>query len=129
MKRTIILSGIILLLAVTAMSYYFKRKNKPIDLVYENRITVTGNARNISGHAAVVAPSRAVYFVEGLEQWEQNWLNQEVKVTGDLLYENRIGGGKERNNSRDDSTQVIKAAVVLLLQEDPEASGGENENH
>lgn len=119
MKRTIFLSVIILLMAVTTMSYYFKKKNRPADLVYESRITVTGNARNISGHAAVVAPSTAVYYVEGLEEWEQNWLNQEVRVTGDLISrQNRLAEQQERIAERDSSTQVIKAAVVLLLQDD-----------
>lgn len=119
MKRTRLLLIPVLLLACTAMSYYFKKKNKPADLIYESRITVTGNARNISGHAAVVAPSTAVYYVEGLEEWEQNWLNQEVRVTGDLISrQNRLAQQQERNIQRDSSTQVIKAAVVLLLQDD-----------
>jgi hypothetical protein len=56
-----------LVLTCTAMSFYFKQRRKPV--VYESRITVTGNAKNISGHAAVVAPSTDIYYVgTGLAQ-------------------------------------------------------------
>lgn len=106
-----------LLLTCTAMSFYFKQKRKPV--VYESRITVTGNAKNISGHAAVVVPSTDIYYVDGLEQWEQDWLNREIKVTGDLINrDNRIAIQQETNVRGDNPEKVIKAAVVLLLNDE-----------
>jgi hypothetical protein len=52
--------------------------------------------------------------------WEQDWLNREIKVTGDLVsWDNRIGKQNERSVLRDSSEKIIKAAVVLLVQKEP----------
>ncbi|NOT49924.1 MAG: hypothetical protein HOP10_01445 [Chitinophagaceae bacterium] len=120
MKKNVFLSITVLLLACTAMRYYLKKKNKPSGM-YECRITVTGNAKNISGRAAVVAPSTAVYYVDGLAEWQPDWIGQEVKVTGDLLSCDKNNYNSGNDLKMDDRTgKVISAAVVMLLSNAPE---------
>lgn len=120
MKKNVFLSITVLLLVCTAMRYYFKRKSKPPGM-YECRITVTGNAKNIGGRAAIVAPSTAVYYVDGLAEWQPDWIGQDVKVTGDLLHcdmNNYNSANEFTMDSRTD--KVISAAVVMLLSNAPE---------
>lgn len=102
------------LILIYSVMNFSKKKNR--SLVYENRISVTGNTRNISGQAAVVSDSIGVYYVDGLGEWEKDWLNQTVKITGDL----------ERRKPRLTETQhapaiekIIKSAVVMLLYKEP----------
>ena len=103
MQKIIFILVTVLLLACTAISGFFKRKNKPA--LYENKITITGNTRNIEGHAAVVADSTRIFYVDGMDHWEDNWLNQKVKITGDL-------------EAFSNKTKLIKGAVVLLLEQE-----------
>jgi hypothetical protein len=102
MQKVVFIFITVLLLACTAISSYFKRKNKVA--AFEIRITITGSTRNIRGHAAVVSENACVYYVDGLNEWEQDWLNQAVKITGDLeIGDDGIAG------------KIIKAAIVMRL--------------
>jgi hypothetical protein len=88
------------------MSSFFKGKNKPV--VYESRITVTGCARNINGRAAVVSDNMGIYFIAGMQEWQQGWLNQTVRMTGDL---DIIDKNRDDNNTG----KIIKKAAIILL--------------
>lgn len=98
---------------ITAHKFFYKRKHKTV--VNENRISITGSTRNISGYAAVVADCSDVYYVEGMNEWSDSWLNHTVKIIGDLGlpgYEMR----KINEEGRSENTQkIIRAAVVMLL--------------
>jgi hypothetical protein len=85
------------------MSSFFKFKIKPA--VYGSKITVTGCARNINGHAAVVSDTRAIYIIDGLQEWQQGWVGHTVKTTGDLDTMHKTTG----------NDKIIKEAVVVLL--------------
>src|SRR5258705_9516083 len=82
MQKMIFIGVITLLLTCAVLGIFFKRKNKTI--AYENKITVTGSTQNISGYAAVVADGTGIFYVDGINAWEDSWVNQKVKVTGDL---------------------------------------------
>src|SRR5258705_11898811 len=97
MQKIIFITIGLFLLVFILMSTLFKRKHKIAR--HYNKITVTGNTCNIAGRAAVVGDSTGTYFVEGMEKWEESWLNHTVRVTGDLA----------------DSKKTIKAADVRLL--------------
>ncbi len=66
-------------------------------------INITGNAKNIEGHAAVVADKVGTYFVEGLNQWDNDWLERKIRIIGDLAF---------NQNSK---KSIIKKPVVQLL--------------
>lgn len=117
MQKIIFISTTLLLLTSVAMSCLFKRKHKPA--VASSIITVIGNAQNISGQAAVVTDSAGIYFIDGMNGWENDWLNHTVKITGDLA---RPGYEMKKTNEegRSENTQkIIKAAVVMLLDNEP----------
>lgn len=114
MKKSIFILFAGLLLAITAMSYYFKKRNKPGAAKYERQITVTGSTRNLNGCAAIVAPGTMVYNIEGLREWDSAWLGQEVQVTGDLV---NIDDHPGLFGNSIDKARIIKAAVILLLTE------------
>lgn len=104
MQKIIFIVVSIFLLTSAAMSNLFKRKKRPA--VYENSITVKGSTRNIEGHAAVDANSAGIFFMAGMNEWEPGWINQPVKVTGDLELRKQPKG--------DTVLKFIRAAVVLL---------------
>jgi hypothetical protein len=64
---------------------------------YRTTITITGNAQNIKGRAALIAGPAGVFYLDGLEEWDHQWLNHTIKVTGDL------------------DRKIIRKAVILLL--------------
>jgi hypothetical protein len=97
----IVVSG--LLLGCVLVSCFYKRKNKPV--VYEKKIAITGSAKNIGGQAAVIGDSAGKYFIRGMNEWETGWVNQRIKVIGDL----------EVNSTGEIS--YIKDAVVQMLNE------------
>ncbi len=66
-------------------------------------INITGNAKNIDGHAALVADKVGVYFVEGLDEWNKDWLEKKVKIIGDLAF------------LKNKNIKVIKKPVLQLL--------------
>jgi hypothetical protein len=109
MKTIIIILIAVLALNFTRMSFYTKKKNR--SLIYENRITLTGNTRNIEGQAAIVSDSVGVYYVDGMGEWEKDWLHQTVRITGDLERKDEM----ERGIAQHDPGKVIKSAVVMLL--------------
>ena len=110
MKTIAFISVTVVLRACTAMSTLFKRKNKTAAAV-ETRITVTGSTKNISGHAAVVANSTVIYYMDGMDIWGDSWLDQKVKVTGDLEV---VGKESFAKNEIDREIKIIKSPVVLL---------------
>jgi hypothetical protein len=116
MKKRIFILFAGLLLAFTTMSYYFKKRDKPGIVDYECQITVTGTARNLNGQAAIITPNTAVFYVQGLQEWDPAWLDQEVRVTGDLL---RIDRQANPFGGAGDKARIISAAVVLLLDQAP----------
>jgi hypothetical protein len=69
-------------------------------------INVRGSAMQVKGRAAVVGEITGIYFVEGIADWEEPWLNHRIRVIGDL--ETRAGRGR-----------LIKNAVIQLLEEKP----------
>lgn len=99
----------VLLLTCVAMSNILKRKGKPA--AYVNKITVAGSTLNLKGHAAIIAGSKDIYFVDGMGEWEKEWINQQVKVTGDLEVIGENSFAKENKNKQ---INIIKSAVVLL---------------
>ena len=84
---------------VSRMKYFFRHTRK--DVAFRNRITITGNAKNIGGRPVVVSESTGIYYVEGLTEWEQDWLHQVVRMTGNLEY-------------RDDKMNITTAVLMLL---------------
>lgn len=91
------------------MSSFFKRKNK--HTAVESRITVTGNTQNIAGHAAVVTDSTGFFYVDGMQTWEDSWLGQKVKITGDLEIVGKESFAKDETHRE---IKIIKSAVVLM---------------
>jgi hypothetical protein len=98
-----------LLLSCFALNVFFKRKSKSV--AWANRIDITGNTQNIKGHAAVVAENTGIFFVDGVDAWEESWVNRKVKVTGDLEVIGKESFGKEEPERQ---IKIIKSAVVLL---------------
>ncbi len=110
MKTFIIILIAVLALNFSHMSFYTKKKNR--SLIYENRITLTGNTRNIEGQAAIVSDSIGVYYVDGMGEWEKDWLHQTVRITGDLERKDDL---KKEGIAAHHPEKVIKSAVVMLL--------------
>ncbi len=110
MQKLIFISITILLIGCLIMTGLFKRKGR---LSHEyNPITVTGHTQNIAGHAAVIDASSDIYYVDGMDAWEKDWLNHTVRITGDLAHE-------QINKDQQESERIIKAAVVMLLHSEP----------
>jgi hypothetical protein len=90
------------------MSSFFRLKNKPA--IVESRIMVTGRAKNINDHAAVVSDSADIYIIEGMQEWQQHWLGQTVRITGDII---RMDHTIPDNGIN--SIKIIKEAIIVLL--------------
>ncbi len=122
MKKIRFVAVPVLILIYSIMNFS-KKKNRSI--VYKNWVSLTGNTRNISGQAAVVSDSIGVYYVDGLGEWEKDWLHQTVMITGDL--ERRVrrtpdSFGEDRNSKSQEAPameKIIKSAVVMLLYKEP----------
>lgn len=69
----------------------------------ERKIDIIGNAKNINGRPAIMAENVGVYFVEGLNEWKNEWHNKQIKVIGDLKRVKKI------------KWEVIKNPVVQLI--------------
>jgi hypothetical protein len=74
----------------------------PKKAVYKNKITITGQATNRVGRAAIESDSAGVYYLQGLHSWQHDWVNRRVKITGDF-------------ETASNDTALIKEAVVQLL--------------
>ena len=48
------------------------------------KITVTGIAQNAKGNATVVTAEEHVYFLYGVENWEEDYYGKRVTVSGKL---------------------------------------------
>ena len=66
-------------------------------------INITGNSKNIKGHAALVADNIGAYFIQGMDMWKEEWLNKRIKVIGDLEINKKT------------KSKSIKHPVVQLL--------------
>jgi hypothetical protein len=104
MPKLVFIFITMLLLSCVAIGCLIKRK-KHTTPVYERRVAIEGNAENISGHAAVVGDTTGKYYIRGMEQWENEWINQRIKVIGDLEV------------SENGETRYIKDAVVQMINE------------
>ncbi|MBL0268934.1 MAG: hypothetical protein KAX45_07345 [Chitinophagaceae bacterium] len=62
-----------------------------LQLVYmkQRTINITGSARNMEGGAMLVAENVGIYRVDGIRQWEQDWVGQRIKIIGDLEFRKR----------------------------------------
>jgi hypothetical protein len=69
----------------------------------QKTINITGDAKNISGHAALVAENIGTYYIDGMGKWKEEWVNKKIKVIGDL--------GITKNTKEN----IIKHPVVQLL--------------
>jgi hypothetical protein len=59
-----------------------RRKNKsPLN---QTHIMVTGTAQNKDGFAKVVVDVADTYCIDGMQLWQNDWLNKKIKVVGDL---------------------------------------------
>ena len=77
-----------------------------------NLITVNGNCHNISGHAAVITDSSAIYVIEGKSEWEREWVNRGIRIMGDLVTQKT---GTEDSEAK---IKVVRSAVIMLLTEE-----------
>lgn len=55
----------------------------------QRTINITGNARNMEGGAMLEAENLGIYRVEGIRQWEEDWVDQRIKIIGDLEFRKR----------------------------------------
>ncbi|MBK6827495.1 MAG: hypothetical protein IPG86_11745 [Chitinophagaceae bacterium] len=55
----------------------------------QRTINITGNARNMEGGAMLVAENVGIYRVDGIRQWEEDWVGQRIKIIGDLKFQKR----------------------------------------
>lgn len=67
-------------------------------------INITGNTKNIEGHAALVTENTGTYIIHGIDKWQDEWLDKKVKVIGDLT------------GSKENSSKIICQPIVQLLQ-------------
>lgn len=74
-----------------------------LDTVTERTIDVTGNARNINGHPALVAENVGIFFIEDMPEWEKNWENKRIRAIGNLQLQ------------PDEKKNIISRPVVQLL--------------
>jgi hypothetical protein len=102
MKKAIYIPLLAILLPYFLLSTVMKSGEKKQG--YENKITVTGSAKNMNGRAVVESDSAGTYYLRGLDAWQTDWLHRRVKVTGDL---EKPAGGINTH---------IKDAVVQLLE-------------
>lgn len=74
-----------------------------IDTITEHTINVTGNARNINGHPALVAENVGIFFIEDMPRWEESWENKRIRAIGNLQLQ------------EDANQSIISKPVVQLL--------------
>jgi hypothetical protein len=72
----------------------------------ERIINITGRARNIEGHAVLVADNIGTYYIAGMNCWQEDWVNMKVKVIGDLTADKK------------QKKPVIHHPVLQLLKEE-----------
>ncbi len=56
--------------------------------VKQDHIIVIGKAENAKGGAIVVSKDNGVYYLEGIDSWDEEIYGKQVKVSGVLLIEN-----------------------------------------
>ncbi len=49
------------------------------------RVTVIGTAYNAKGSACVSVDNGGMYFLDGLDRWDEKYYGKKVKVTGTLV--------------------------------------------
>jgi len=109
MQKIVFILVTVMLLSCVLASCVYKRKNKTVSP--DSKITVSGNTRNIPGHAVIVVDNSGVFYVDGMPAWEEEWVNQTVKVTGDLEI---VGAESFAKNEIEKQIKIIRSAVVLL---------------
>ena len=67
-------------------------------------INITGITKNIEGRAALVTENIGTYIIQGVDKWQDEWLNKKVKIIGDLT------------NSKKLSLGIIRHPIVQLPQ-------------
>jgi hypothetical protein len=56
--------------------------------VKQDHIVVIGQAKNAKGGAIVVSKDNKVYYLEGIDAWDEDVYDKQVKVSGILKIEN-----------------------------------------
>ena len=82
--KTVII--IILLMVFASCSY--KHITKALNPMEKSKITVVGIAHNSKAGAMILTDSNEVYYVAGLDEWNDKFYKNKVKVSGFLNTEN-----------------------------------------
>lgn len=71
---------------VTAVVFFWVRKNNRRADDGIGRISITGTAVYIKGKPAVVADGGGygAYFIKNMNTWEEGWLYQRLRIIGEL---------------------------------------------
>jgi len=62
-------------------------KQTQLETMKENQLTITGIAKNAIMGAVLVTEDNSVYYIDGLESWDDTTLNKKVSATGSLKTE------------------------------------------
>ena len=98
--------GRLILAIVVSVLFYGCYNGKPKDNMEDQNITVIGIARNGKDGALVLTKEDSVYYVDGLEFWDDSINGNEISVTGILKIESL--STNEMKNEKDE----WKAGVV-----------------
>ena len=79
----------------------------------DQTITITGTAHNGKDGALIVAKVDEVYYIDGLEFWDESIQGKTVSVTGQLKTESLIAN-EIRNENGEWKTGVVGDKKIIL---------------
>jgi hypothetical protein len=105
MKRGVKYLAAIAIITCSAYAYnILKRKaSKADDTASRKKISITGSACNIPGHAAIRTDSSGTYLIRGMDAWDKDWIDHRINVVGDLI------------SGSSNQPQEISSALVQLI--------------
>ncbi len=89
MKLLIQISQILFIITlVISSSCSYKHIEKVLNPMEKTKITIEGIAHNSKAGAMILTDSNEVFYIAGLDDWNDNFYEKRVKVTGFIKTEN-----------------------------------------
>jgi len=118
MKRIIFISLLCLVIACQSIHKPENIKEQIINTV-GSEITIEGIAQNAKSGGVIITNDSVIYYIEGVDSWEDNFYNKKVKVKGILDYID-WGGSTDSDSIKIQSGEgkwnLIKKAEYTLVQ-------------
>ncbi|MEZ4773345.1 MAG: hypothetical protein R3D00_09190 [Bacteroidia bacterium] len=79
----------------------------------QNSFSVTGTAQNSKAGAVVISANQEVYYLEGIDHWDEEQIGREIQVSGELVTENF--GQEYLRNEKGEWSQGIAGEKHTIL--------------